>query len=290
MKIGLLVAPNERTVNPADLARTAEELGFESLWLPDHSVMPVQTSTPLPETRPGERQIPDVYYHMCDPFVAMAMAAGATKRLMLATGVLLVPERNPLLTANEAASLDRFSGGRLLLGIGAGWLREESEILGVDFNHRWTQTREHVAAMRELWTKEEASFEGRYVKFPPVRCYPKPARKGGPPIIIGSKDKNALRWVARWGDGWCPIFLSPAQLSDELRKLRAECDAAGTDFGRLDITIMRRELRGERAEVQAGLKQYAAAGAHRCVLMLIGAQLKPESYAAELRRLAALYV
>ncbi|HZO80459.1 MAG TPA: LLM class F420-dependent oxidoreductase [Candidatus Binataceae bacterium] len=290
MKIGLLVAPNERTVNPADLARTAEELGFESLWLPDHSVMPVQTSTPLPETRPGEGQIPDVYYHMCDPFVAMAMAAGATKRLMLATGVLLVPERNPLLTANEAASLDRFSGGRLLLGIGAGWLREESEILGVDFNHRWTQTREHVAAMRELWTKEEASFEGRYVKFPPVRCYPKPARKGGPPIIIGSKDKNALRWVARWGDGWCPIFLSPAQLSDELRKLRAECDAAGTDFGRLDITIMRRELRGERAEVQAGLKQYAAAGAHRCVLMLIGAQLKPESYAAELRRLAALYV
>jgi probable F420-dependent oxidoreductase len=290
MKIGLLVAPNERTVNPADLARTAEELGFESLWLPDHSVMPVHTATPLPEARPGEGQIPDVYYHICDPFVAMAMAAAATKRLMVATGVLLVPERNPLLTANELATLDRFSGGRVILGIGAGWLREESEILGADFAHRWTQTREYIAAMRELWTKEEASFEGRYVKFPPVRCYPKPARKGGPPVIIGSKDKNALRWVARWGDGWCPIFLSPAQLSEELGKLRAECAAAGTDFGRMDITIMRRELRGERAEVQAGLKHYAEAGAHRFVLMLIGGQLKPDSYAAELRRLAAIYV
>lgn len=290
MKIGLLVAPNERTVNPADLARTAEALGFESLWLPDHSVMPVHTATPLPETRPGEGQIPDVYYHICDPFVAMAMAAAVTKRLMLGTGVLLVPERNPLLTANELATLDHFSGGRVLLGIGAGWLREESEILGADFAHRWTQTREYIAAMRELWTKDDASFEGRYVKFPPVRCNPKPARKGGPPVIIGSKDKNALRWVARWGDGWCPIFLSPAQLGEELARLRAECAAAGTDFNRMDITIMRREMRGERAEVQAGLEQYAGAGAHRFVLMLIGGQLKADGYAAELRRLAALYV
>ena len=192
MKIGLLVAPNERSANPADLARAAEALGFESLWMPDHSVMPVHTATPLPETRPGEGGIPEIYYHMCDPFVAMAMAAAATTRLMVATGVLLVPERNPLLTANELATLDRFSGGRVILGIGAGWLREESEILGVDFAHRWTQTREYVAAMRELWTKDEASFDGRYIKFPPVRCYPKPARKGGPPVIIGSKDKNAL--------------------------------------------------------------------------------------------------
>src|SRR5690242_4360363 len=247
MKIGLLTAPNERSANPADLARAAEALGFESLWVPDHAVMPVHTATPLPETRPGEGGIPEVYYHICDPFVAMAMAAAATKRLMVATGVLLVPERNPMLTANEVATLDRLSGGRVLLGIGAGWLREESEILGADFDHRWTQTREYVAAMRELLSKDEASFEGRYVKFPPVRCYPKPARKGGPPVIIGSKDKHALRWVARWGDGWCPIFLSPSELSAELVKLRGECDTAGRDFQRLDITIMRRELRGDRA-------------------------------------------
>lgn len=290
MKIGLLTAPNERSANPAELARAAEALGFESLWVPDHAVMPVHTATPLPETRPGEGGIPEIYYHICDPFVAMAMAAAATKRLMVATGVLLVPERNPMLTANEVATLDRLSGGRVLLGIGAGWLREESEILGADFAHRWTQTREYVAAMRELWTKDEASFEGRYVKFPPVRCYPKPARKGGPPVIIGSKDKNALRWVARWGDGWCPIFLSPPELKAELVKLREECDTAGSDFQRLDITIMRRELRGDRAEIQTGLEQYAAAGAHRFVIMMLGGALRPDTYQAELNRLAALYI
>ncbi len=290
MKIGLLIAPNEHSANPADLARAAEALGFESLWLPDHSVMPVHTATPLPETRPGEGGIPDIYYHICDPFVAMAMAAAATTRLMLATGVLLVPERNPLLAANELATLDRFSGGRVILGIGAGWLREESEILGVDFAHRWTQTREYIAAMRELWARDKASFEGRYVKFPPLRCYPKPARKGGPPVVIGSKDKNALRWVARWGDGWCPMFLTPVQLKEGLDKLRAECAAAGSEFSRMDITIMRRELRGARAEVQAVLKHYAEAGAHRFVIMMLDSGLRPEHYAAELRRLAALYV
>jgi probable F420-dependent oxidoreductase len=290
MKIGLLVAPNERSVNPADLARSAEALGFESLWFPDHSVMPVQSATPLPESRSGEGRIPDVYYHICDPFVAMGMAAAVTARLKVATGVLLVPERNPLLTANELATLDRFSGGRVIFGIGAGWLREESEILGADFAHRWTQTREYVAAMRELWSREEASFEGRYVKFPPVRCFPKPARKDGPPVIIGSKDKNALRWVARWGDGWCPIFLSPAELKENLAKLRAECETAKRDFSRLDITIMRRELRGGRAEVQAGLAQYGEAGAHRFVVMMQEAALAPENYLSELRRIAELYV
>jgi len=222
--------------------------------------------------------------------VAMGMAAAVTTRLMVATGVLLVPERNPLLTANELATLDRLSGGRVILGIGAGWLREESEILGADFAHRWTQTREYIAAMRELWTRDEASFEGRYIKFPPVRCYPKPARKGGPPVIIGSKDKNALRWVARWGDGWCPIFLSPAELKAELGRLRTECDTAGRDFKRMDITIMRRELRGTRAEFQAGLEQYSAAGAHRFVIMMLDGRLRPDNYRSELERISSLYV
>ncbi len=290
MKIGLLVAPNERTVNPAELARAAEALGFESLWVPDHAVMPVHSATPLPETRPGDGGIPDIYYHICDPMVAMAMAAAATKRLMVATGVLLVPERNPLLTANELATLDRLSGGRVILGIGAGWLREESEILGADFAHRWTQTREYIAAMRELWTREQASFEGRYIRFPPVRCFPKPARKGGPPVIVGSKDRNALRWVARWGDGWCPIFLSPAALGAELARLRTGCEAAERDFARMDITIMRRELRGARAEVQGGLEQYAAAGAHRFVVMMLDGRLRPDNYRSELERIASLYV
>src|SRR3984893_10820003 len=273
MKIGLLATVNEYTVDPASLARKVEQLGFESLWVPDHAVMPVHTQTPLPESQPGEGQIPEVYSHMCDPFVAMAMAAGATTRHKVATGVVLVPERNPILTANELATLDHFSDGRVLFGIGAGWLKEESEMLGGDFPHRWTQTREYIAAMRELWTKDESSFDGKYVKFSPVRLYPKPAQKGGPPILIGSKDKNALKWVARWADGWCPIFLSAESLRNELKRLREECEKVGRDFGQLDITIMKRGLRGDRGEVQAGLRQYQDAGAHRFVLALIGARL-----------------
>src|SRR6202795_5178882 len=220
MKIGILAVVNEHSVGPANLARKAEALGFESLWLPDHPVMPVHTTTPLPETPPGKGEIPDHYSRMCDPFVAMSMAAAATTHLKV-------------VTANEIATLDHFSDGRVLFGIGGGWLKEESGLMGADFPHRWTQTKEYIAAMRELWTKDEASFEGKYVKFPPVRCYPKPARKGGPPVLIGSKDKNALRWVAQWGDGWCPILLSPDQMKVELAKLRDECGKAGTDYSKL---------------------------------------------------------
>jgi probable F420-dependent oxidoreductase len=290
MKIGILFTVNEHSIDPAALARKMEQLGFDSLWVPDHPVMPVHTTTPLPETQPGQGAIPDVYSHMCDPFVAMAIAAGATTRLNVATGVCLVPERNPLLTANELATLDHFSDGRVLFGIGAGWLKEESEMLGADFPHRWTQTKEYIAAMRELWTKEEASFHGKYVDFSPVRLYPKPARCGGPPVLIGSKDKNALRWTAQWGDGWCPIFLSPDAMRSELNKLRAECDKAGRDFSQLDITIMRREFRGDRAAIQTGLRQYEDAGVHRFVIMLVGARMDAARYASELERLASLYV
>jgi probable F420-dependent oxidoreductase len=289
MKIGILAVVNENSVGPATLARKVEALGFESLWLPDHPVMPVHTTTPLPETPPGKGEIPDHYSHMCDPFIAMAMAAAATTKLKVATGVCLIPERNPIITANEVATLDAFSDGRLLFGIGGGWLKEESEMLGADFSHRWTQTKEYIAAMRELWSKEEASFEGKYVKFPPVRCYPKPAQKGGPPILIGSKDKNALRWVAQWGDGWCPILYSPAEMKTQLGKLRDECAKAGKNYERLDLTIMR-TLRGNRDEVQGGLRQYENIGVHRFVVMMIANRLGDDNYAAEIERIASLYI
>jgi probable F420-dependent oxidoreductase len=290
VKIGILFTVNEYTVDPANLARKMEALGFESLWIPEHAILPVHTTTPLPESPPGQGQIPEVYSHISDPVVGMAMAAAVTSRLNVATGVMLVPERNPIVAAKELATLDHFSNGRVILGIGAGWLKEESDILGADFPHRWTQTKEYVAAMRKLWTKDEASFAGKYVNFPPVRLYPKPARKGGPPILIGSKDKNALRWVAQWGDGWCPIFLTPSALRDELGKLRAECDRADNDFNRLDITIMKRELRGDRAGVQSGLREYEDAGAGRFVIMQVGARMTHSTYETELERLAGLYV
>ena len=290
MRIGILFTVNEYSVDPSSLARNTEALGFESLWIPEHAIIPVHTTTPLPESPPGQGQIPEAYSHICDPFVAMSFAAAVTTRLKLATGVMLVPERNPIVAAKEIATLDYFSTGRVMLGIGAGWLKEESEILGADFSHRWSQTKEYVSSMRELWTKPEASFSGKYVNFPPVRMFPKPAQAGGPPILIGSKDKNALRWVAQWGDGWCPIFLSPQVLRDELTKLKRECEKAHRDFGKLDITIIKRELRGDRTSVQSGLREYEAAGAHRFVIMQIGARMTSATYEAELERLAGLYL
>jgi probable F420-dependent oxidoreductase len=285
MKIGLLMPFTGYTANPADFARKAEQLGFESVWIPEHPILPVNPKTPFPSTK---GPIPNVYSQMCDPFVALSMAAAATTKLKLATGICLVPERNPIVTAKEVATLDAFSGGRFLFGIGAGWLREESELLGVDFPKRWTQTAEYIAAMRELWSKDEASFEGKYVKFTPVRCNPKPIQQPGPPVLIGSLDKNALKRVAKWADGWCPIGVPHGYLKSKLDELRRECDAVGRDFAKLDITAMG-FVQGDRAAVQAGVNEYAKAGTHRFVIGVPN-QLKPDQYEAELTRLASLYV
>lgn len=285
MKIGLLMPFTGYTANPAAFARTAEALGFESVWIPEHPILPVNPKTPFPGTN---GPIPNVYSQMCDPFVALSMAAAVTTHLKVATGICLVPERSAIVTAKEVATIDAFSGGRFLFGIGAGWLREESELLGVDFPKRWTQTAEYIAAMRELWSKDEASFDGKYVKFSPVRCNPKPVQQPGPPVLIGSLDKNALKRVAKWADGWCPIGVPHGFLKKQLEELRRECDAAKRDFAKLDITAMG-FVQGDRAAVQKGLEEYGKAGAHRFVVGVPN-QLKPDNYEAELKRLADLYV
>jgi probable F420-dependent oxidoreductase len=285
MKIGLLMPFNEDTANPADFCRTAEELGYESMWVPEHPVLPSNPKTPFPQGGP----IPPVYAQMGDQFIALGMAAAATRKLKLATGICLVPEHNPLILAKQISSLDNFSGGRFIFGIGAGWLREEAELLGADFAHRWTQSAEYVAAMRALWSKGEASFEGRYVKFPAVRCYPQPAQAGGPPVLLGSRDRNALKRVAKWGDGWCPIRVTVDDLKRALPELREECQKAGRDFKRLDITVMG-GLGDERAKAQDELGKYAELGAGRFVIALVAGALGPKQYKPELERLAKIYV
>ncbi len=263
MKIGMLAVVNEYSVDPATLARKAEALGFESLWLPDHPVMPVHTTTPLPETPPGKGEIPDHYSRMCDPFVAMAMAAAATTHLNVATGVCLVPERNPIMTANEIATLDHFSDGRVLFGIGARLAQRRIGVAGRRFSASLDADQGIHCGDARAVDQGRSLVRGQVRQVPAgAMLYPKPARKGGPPVLIGSKDKNALRWVAQWGDGWCPILLSPDQMKVELAKLRDECGKAGRDYSTLDLTIMR-TLRGNRDEVQAGLRQYEDLGVHR---------------------------
>src|SRR6266850_4879771 len=235
MNVGISVPLPAYLVDVGAMARKAEELGFESFWCAEHPFIPVQTQTRFPGSADGV--IPETYSHFVDPFVALARASGTTSRIKLGTGIVLVPERNPLLLAKEVSTLDHFSGGRFIFGIGAGWLREETELLGGDFPHRWTQTAEYVAAMRALWTKGEASFEGKYVKFPAIRSYPRPAQPAGPPVLLGSRDKNALKRVAKWGDGWFPNRVTPDDMKRDLATLRDECRAVGHDFAKLDITV-----------------------------------------------------
>jgi probable F420-dependent oxidoreductase len=283
MKIGALMVFDESAARPGPFAQEMERLGFESLWAPEHPIFPVNPKTPFPQGG----LIPDIYAHMSDQFVCLGMAAANTTRLKLGTGVTLVPEHNPLVHAKQVATLDCFSGGRVIYGIGAGWLREESELLGVDFPRRWTQSAEYIAAMRELWSKPEASYEGKYVKFPPVRSYPKPVQQPGPPVLLGSKDKNALKRVATWGDGWCPNRVDAAYMKEHLALLKDECRARGREYSKLDITVMG-ALQGERTQVQEELRKFADLGVGRFVFQT--APLTPDNYKVRLEHFAALYL
>ncbi len=226
MNIGTSVPLPAYTIDPAFMAKKAEDLGFESIWYAEHAVVPVHSGSPFPATG-GE--IPWTYSHFTDPYIALARASGVTTKIKLGTGITLVPERNPLLLAKEIASLDRFSGGRFLFGIGTGWHKEETEMMGGDFEHRWTQTREAIEVMKELWTKEEAEYHGRYFDFPLVKSYPKPLQKPYPPIILGGMAKNVLRRVVAHADGWLPNRVTPADVEESRKKLDAMAAEAGRD-------------------------------------------------------------
>ena len=196
-------------------------------------MLPVQSASQFP----SGGAIPWTYAHFADPYIALARASAATTTIKLGTGITLVPERNPLLLAKEIATLDHFSGGRFLFGIGAGWNREETEIFGGDFDHRWTQTREAVAVMKELWTQDAAEFRGRYYNFPPVQCNPKPVQQPHPPVILGGLARRVLQRVAAWGDGWLPNRITPSQVEDSRKKLDELAAERGRDPRALTISV-----------------------------------------------------
>ncbi len=181
MDFGVVMFPTDYSMRPGEFARALEERGFESVWFPEHTHIPASRRSPWP----GGANLPKEYWSGYDPFVALTIAATATTRLRLGTGICLVIERDPIITAKEVASLDRLSGGRFLFGIGGGWNAEEMENHGTEFKKRWRVLRERVAAMREIWTKEEAEFHGEFVNFDRIWSHPKPAQKPHPPIIMG---------------------------------------------------------------------------------------------------------
>ena len=257
MTVGVSTPLPAYTIDPAFMARKAEELGFESIWYAEHPAVPMQSNSPFPATG-GE--IPWTYSHFTDPYIALARASGATSNIKLGTGITLVPERNPLLLAKEIATLDRYSGGRFLFGIGTGWLREETEIFGGDFEHRWTQTREALEVMKELWTKDEAEYHGKYYNFPPVKSYPKPSQQPHPPIIIGGMARNVLRRIVSHGDGWLPNRITPAEVEDSRKRLDAMAEEVGRNPRTITINVY-----GQPADRDL-VRSYLNAGADRVVV------------------------
>lgn len=264
MKIGTLAFLTEQSGDPGAIAREAENLGFESIWFAEHLVMPTNYTTYYPRGAGGK--VPEFYAHLIDPFVALAIAAHATSRIRIGTGICLLPERNVIETAKVTASIDLYSKGRLTLGVGAGWFPEEAAIMGVNFPRRWKHLRESVEALRTLWGKDDVGYSGEIVKFPAVRLYPKPVQKPGPPILLGAHDpKYALKRVARYADGWCPGGLSVEKARECIPQIRQMARDFGRDPAKLEFSVllMGGDAGGPTADV---MKQYQEAGVSRLMV------------------------
>ncbi|MGD9995675.1 MAG: LLM class F420-dependent oxidoreductase [Ilumatobacteraceae bacterium] len=260
MKIGALFYVTGHTIDPAGLGRALEDAGFESLWLPEHGILPVTPSQAYPMTG---GPIPKVYGQMADPFVTLGFAAAATSTLRLGTCVCIVPEHHPLRLAKQVSTLDSFSGGRFLFGVGAGWLRNEVEAFGADFSTRWTYTREAVDAMKALWRDGSAGYEGDIVRFEPVIVEPIPAQRPHPPVLLGAQTSEAtFRRIAAWADGWIAYGVTPEQLKAARVAIADECHKIGRDPDEIEVSA------GVRDATPAIQDAFEEAGAARLILSL----------------------
>jgi probable F420-dependent oxidoreductase len=256
MRIGLYYFPTDYGIDIRELARAVEERGFESLFLPEHTHIPTSRRTPYP----GGGELPKAYSHAHDPFVALSFAAAATTRVLLGTGVCLVPQRDTIVTAKCVASLDRLSNGRFLFGIGGGWNVDEMENHGVRYETRFKLMRERILAMKALWTQEEAAFHGNMVSFDPVWLYPKPLQRPHPPILLGGDSDHTLKRVVEFCDGWLPLAFRGFDPLRAVARLRQAAASAQRDYSTLSITAF-----GAPPD-QATLAQYREAGIQRAVL------------------------
>jgi probable F420-dependent oxidoreductase len=238
MKLGLMFANAGPFAFPGPLttlARTAEEVGVESLWTVEHVVIPVGYQSAYPYDPSGRIPAPETL-PIPDPMMALTYAAAVTSRIRLATGILILPQRHPLYVAKEAATLDVLSNGRAILGIGVGWLKEEFDALGIPFDTRAARTAEAVRAMRSLWNEAPEPFEGKFFRWGPLESHPKPVQKPGVPIVVGGHTPLAARRAARYGDGFFPGVGTPEKLRPLLAELRDECTRLGRDAGAIELT------------------------------------------------------
>ena len=243
----------DETMAPGDVARLAEDRGLQALFVPEHTHIP-RGSGPRP--RGGE--LPRHYFRSLDPFVALTAAAATTSRVRLGTGILLVVQRDPITTAKAVASLDHVSGGRLELGVGAGWNRPEIANHGTAFERRFGVLRERVEAMKVIWTQDEASYRGRHVRFEAIASWPKPVQRPHPPVLVGGTGPKVLDRVLAYGDGWFP------NREDGLRERVAELQQRAADAGRGRIPVT---YFGAAPEPEA-VERLADAGVDRVLFML----------------------
>lgn len=254
MHLGIAMFATDTAIAPDRLARAVEDRGFESLFVPEHTHMPVD-HTP----HPGGRGLPDEYERTHDPFVALTVAAAATAELRIGTGICLVAQRDPLVLAKQTASLDRLSGGRFLFGVGYGWNRPEAEHHGAVFGTRREILREKVLAVRELWTQDEASFDGDHVSFAPSRSWPKPLQDPHPPILLGAAaGRSTFQHLIEFCDAWLPMGARP--VFEDLPRLRQAAEDAGRDPDTISVTVY-----GTTPDPQR-LIDLAEAGVERTVL------------------------
>ncbi|MDH3212813.1 MAG: LLM class F420-dependent oxidoreductase [Myxococcales bacterium] len=261
MKFGLFYA-NAGPFTAPDafeaLVRTAEEVGFESIWTVEHAVVPVGYRSQYPYSKdgrmPGRENSP-----IGDPLLALAYAAAVTKKIRLATGIVILPQRHPVYVAKEFATLDVLSRGRAILGVGIGWLEEEFEVIGVPFHERAARTEESIRAIRSLWRDAPEPFEGEFFRWNPVESNPKPVQKPGVPIVIGGHVEGAARRAARIGDGFFPARGGIAKIPGLLRALRDECGKIGRDPAEIEVTASDNDLDLD------GVRRYEEEGVSRLV-------------------------
>jgi probable F420-dependent oxidoreductase len=258
MLFGASIFVTEYSTAPDELARELEQRGFESLWLPEHTHIPASRKTPYP----AGGELPKEYWHTYDPFLSLTAAAMATTTLRLATGICLVIERDPIVTAKEVATLDRLSNGRAIFGIGGGWNAEEMGNHGTEFKSRWRLLRERVLAMKEIWTKDEAEFHGEFVNFDPIWSFPKPVQKPHPPIVMGGNGPTTFDRVVEFCDGWMPIAMRSGDLAERIPALKQKAEAAGRDPDSISISIF--AAKPDRAFIE----KLERAGVHRAIFLL----------------------
>jgi probable F420-dependent oxidoreductase len=258
MKCGVAIFPTDYAMRPDEVARAAEQRGFESIFFPEHTHIP--TSRRSPYARGGE--LPPEYFHTVDLFVSMTAAAVATTRIKLASGICLVIEHDPILLAKEVASVDLISKGRVIFGIGGGWNAEEMENHSTVFKSRWKLLRERIESMKQIWANDNASYQGEMVKFDPIWSWPKPVQKPHPPILLGSHGPRALQRVVRYCDGWLPNAMRGGDLAKEVTELRRVAEQNGRDPKTISVTVF------AAPTDRRALDSYQEFGAERAVFFL----------------------